>query len=282
MKKIFFMIFCLTLLSTQSVVSQNLIWTSPSYTNGSVYSGWFVLKNNPLELRFYTFDYSSRELKIMDDPLSSTPLLDLTLGTYESFSSDLSYDYSGDGLNDLIIYISYPPPDARYGLRYIDVSNGQTLFTFDDASYTYGFETGLPPDLDGDGHTDIAIYRSDINNTEYEYLVYSTDGIPVSISPSEKDNLMKEFKLNQNYPNPFNPSTTIQYSVSSHGKISINIYDVSGQLVKEINDEHNQPGNYYVVWNGENNIGQRVSSGVYFYQLTAGKYVQAKKMILLK
>ncbi len=109
MKRIFILIFCLSCLSIQFVFSQNLIWTSPSYTNGSVYSGWFILKNNPLEFKFYTYDYSSRDLKIMDGPLSSTPILDITLNNYESFSNEISYDYSGDGLNDLIISISNLP-----------------------------------------------------------------------------------------------------------------------------------------------------------------------------
>ena len=64
--------------------------------------------------------------------------------------------------------------------------------------------------------------------------------------------------------------------------IAIKIYDVSGQLVKEINKEHNQAGEYEVNWDGKNNFGQQVSSGTYFYQLRVGNYSEAKKMILLK
>ncbi|MCW8961014.1 MAG: T9SS type A sorting domain-containing protein, partial [Ignavibacteriaceae bacterium] len=89
-------------------------------------------------------------------------------------------------------------------------------------------------------------------------------------------------QLSQNYPNPFNPSTTIRYSLTSPEKVSIKIYDVSGQLVKEINIEHSQSGEYEVVWDGTNNFNQKVSSGAYFYQISAGEYIEAKKMILLK
>jgi flagellar hook assembly protein FlgD len=91
-----------------------------------------------------------------------------------------------------------------------------------------------------------------------------------------------EFTLQQNYPNPFNPSTTIRYSTTTPGNISIIIYDITGELIKEITREHNQAGEYEIIWNGKNNFGERVSSGAYFYQIVAGDYVEAKKMILLK
>lgn len=281
MKKIIFLVCCLTFLSTNSILSQTLLWTSPLLTNGTVYSDWFVLQNNPLELRFYTLDDISNELKIMDGALSSTPLLETTLEPSESFSNDLSFDYSGDGLNDLIIFRGYSSPTFRYGLRLIDVSNGQTLFTFDDDTYSYYYEYGLPADINEDGKTEIVIRRSDLNYTEYQYLIYTTNGIPSSLN-SQLQNSPESFQMNQNFPNPFNPTTTIRYSIPSQEKIIVRIYDVSGQLVKEITKEHNQAGEYEVSWDGTNNFGENVSSGAYFYQLIVGDYKDAKKMVLLK
>jgi flagellar hook assembly protein FlgD len=70
--------------------------------------------------------------------------------------------------------------------------------------------------------------------------------------------------------------------LSGPENISIKIFDVSGQLVKEINKEHNQAGEYEVIWDGSNNNREKISSGTYFYQIQAGHFVQAKKMILLK
>ena len=136
MKKIINLIFCLVLLASHSILSQTLIWTSPLYAASGFYSDWFILQNNPLEIRFYTFDDISNELKIMDGPLSNTPLLETTLESSERFEGTSSFDYSGDGLNDIIIVRSYA---TRYGYRVIDVSNGQTLFTFDDDTYSYYF-----------------------------------------------------------------------------------------------------------------------------------------------
>ena len=91
-----------------------------------------------------------------------------------------------------------------------------------------------------------------------------------------------EYILQQNYPNPFNPSTTIRYSITTPENVSIKIYDIAGKLVNEITREHNQAGEYELIWNGKNNFGERVSSGTYFYQIVAGDYVEAKKMILIK
>lgn len=283
MKKIIKLIYCIVFLVIQSLHSQTLFWTSPSFTNNEVRSGWFLLNNNPLEYRFYTFNILTSNLKIMDGPLSNTPLLDITLESMASewFSNSPTYDYSGDGLNDIIIIRSYPPPNQRYGIRFIDVSNGQTLFTFDDNIYSYSYEHELPADVNGDGHTEIVIYRTDINFTDYTYLVYTTDGIPTSIS-NELNKLPDVLELNQNFPNPFNPSTTIRYSISSPEKILIKIYDISGQLIKEINEERNQPGEFEVIWDGTNIHKEKVSSGAYFYQVIAGNYSEAKKMILLK
>jgi len=98
----------------------------------------------------------------------------------------------------------------------------------------------------------------------------------------QSQDIPDEFNLQQNYPNPFNPSTTIRYSITTPENVSIKIYDIAGKLINEITREHNQAGEYEVIWNGKNNFGERVSSGAYFYQIVAGNYVQAKKMILLK
>ncbi len=115
----------------------------------------------------------------------------------------------------------------------------------------------------------------------YKTYIYST-GVTTSVLGETNTTSPSKYQLKQNFPNPFNPSTTIRYSLSSPQKIYIRIYDVSGQLVKDIIEEHKQAGEYNVKWNGKNNSGQRVSSGVYYYQMTVGNETQAKKMILIK
>ena len=89
--------------------------------------------------------------------------------------------------------------------------------------------------------------------------------------------------LHQNRPNPFNPVTTVSYDVATPGVVSIRIYNVSGQLVRTLLDEFKGVGRYQAVWDGRNDNGATVTTGVYFYRMTAtGFATQTKKMLLLK
>jgi flagellar hook assembly protein FlgD len=89
--------------------------------------------------------------------------------------------------------------------------------------------------------------------------------------------------LSQNYPNPFNPSTTINFTVRERSRVSLNIYNVAGQLVRTLVNEDRAPGTtHQVAWDGRNDAGQSVSSGVYFYKLVTNDMTQTRKMVLLK
>jgi len=91
-----------------------------------------------------------------------------------------------------------------------------------------------------------------------------------------------EYALSQNYPNPFNPTTTIKYSIPKLSFVTIKIYDVLGSEVAALVNEEKPGGTYEVEFNGHSDEGQNLTSGVYFYQLKAGSYVETKKMILLR
>ena len=89
------------------------------------------------------------------------------------------------------------------------------------------------------------------------------------------------FSLEQNYPNPFNPSTVISYQLPENGNVTLKVYDVLGNEVATLVDEYRQSGKYEVEFNSSS-IKHLPSSGIYFYQLKAGNYIETKKMILLK
>ena len=91
-----------------------------------------------------------------------------------------------------------------------------------------------------------------------------------------------EFSLEQNYPNPFNPETTIRYDLAKGSEISLTIYNIAGEKVRTLVDNFQSAGSKSVVWDGRNDRGQIVSSGVYIYQLEAGEFVDIKKMIFMK
>ncbi|MCJ7576992.1 MAG: T9SS type A sorting domain-containing protein, partial [candidate division Zixibacteria bacterium] len=97
------------------------------------------------------------------------------------------------------------------------------------------------------------------------------------------------FALYQNYPNPFNPTTRIPFTV--HGSqfmvrrpipTTLKIYNILGQLVKVLVDEEKVAGAYTTYWDGKDQNGQPVSSGIYFYKLEAGDFTEVKKMVLIK
>jgi hypothetical protein len=85
-----------------------------------------------------------------------------------------------------------------------------------------------------------------------------------------------------NYPNPFNPTTTILYNMQQEGAVNIDIFNIRGQKVKTLVNEHQDAGNHYAVWNGEDDSGSSVGSGIFFYKMRAGKFTSTKKMILMK
>ena len=89
-------------------------------------------------------------------------------------------------------------------------------------------------------------------------------------------------RLEQNFPNPFNPTTTLSYSIKDASNVSLTIYDVAGRQVRQLVNERREPGAYNVVWDGRNDTGTTVPSGVYFYKLVAGSFTDTKKMTMLK
>ncbi|HYW68204.1 MAG TPA: FlgD immunoglobulin-like domain containing protein, partial [bacterium] len=96
------------------------------------------------------------------------------------------------------------------------------------------------------------------------------------------DTIPREFALRQNAPNPFNPVTTIAYSLPEAAHVAIRVYSVAGKLVATLRDGEEQAGSRSVVWDGTNDRGQSVGSGVYFCSMTAGEFTASRTMVLLK
>ena len=94
---------------------------------------------------------------------------------------------------------------------------------------------------------------------------------------NENNNLPVEYSLEQNYPNPFNPATKITYSVAASGFVSLKVYDIVGRETAVLVDEHKPAGTYSLKFDAS-----KLSSGMYFYRLIAGGFIETRKMILLK
>jgi DNA-binding beta-propeller fold protein YncE len=120
-------------------------------------------------------------------------------------------------------------------------------------------------------------------NRKYYYKLQeiATSGLGQEYGPYELVYKLT-FALEQNSPNPFNPITTIRFSVASDSHVQLAIYDVAGRRIRTLIDGNRRADMYKEVWDGTNDAGQQVATGVYFYRLTAGKFVQTRKMLLLK
>jgi len=92
----------------------------------------------------------------------------------------------------------------------------------------------------------------------------------------------KKYSVEQNYPNPFNPTTTIKFSLPEASFVTLKIYNILGQEVKTLVNEQKNAGTFNVQWRGDNDFGNKVSSGAYIYRVIAGSHIFTKKMILLK
>jgi len=100
--------------------------------------------------------------------------------------------------------------------------------------------------------------------------IASLPGIPTS------------YALSQNYPNPFNPTTTINIALPEASNVVLTIYNALGQEVRTLKTDYLHAGNYSVTWDGMDNSGNTISSGLYIYTMTAGNHNFSKKMLMLK
>ncbi|MDY6915202.1 MAG: FlgD immunoglobulin-like domain containing protein [Candidatus Cloacimonadota bacterium] len=89
-------------------------------------------------------------------------------------------------------------------------------------------------------------------------------------------------KLEGNYPNPFNPETTVFFTLTNPEKVEVAVYNLQGKKVKTLANSDYSAGQHQIIWNGTNDNGESVASGIYLYKMKAGKYTSAKKMILMK
>lgn len=115
---------------------------------------------------------------------------------------------------------------------------------------------------------------------------YSSVGIFKTVdnvtAVEENEELEYDFELYQNYPNPFNPETSIRFTIDRKDFVTLTIYDVLGKEVKTLISKELQSGKYDLKWRGDDNFGNKVASGVYFYKLTAGSKQAVKRMLLIK
>jgi len=200
-------------------------------------------------------------------------------GNNEDAAHDIAVDKSGNvyitgyswdstTLDDYATIKYYPNGDIAWITRYNGPANsgdGATALMVDDSSNIYvtgsTFGIGTGPDY-----------------TTIKYI--QTPGeVKDETGNREKPS---EFILSQNYPNPFNLNTKIEFTLPHPGFASLNIYDLLGRKVRTLVSENLSPGYKSVLWDGKDNSGKQVASGIYFYRLQVGDFSGVKKLVLLK
>lgn len=112
--------------------------------------------------------------------------------------------------------------------------------------------------------------------------IYRFNKSPLAGIINNQTGQAESYSLDQNYPNPFNPSTRIGFSVPSRSMVSIGIYDAAGKLVRTLVNTYLQSGKYEIEWNGSDDYGRNLSSGIYYYKMNSEDFSHTKKMVLLK
>jgi len=154
--------------------------------------------------------------------------------------------------------------------------------------------------LDNPGLKEIQLTPITLTNPDHEAMFIYTDengeiqsekpdmiGFASALDVEEGEGaiaptLPTEFALRQNAPNPFNPSTSISYDLPRASNVQLEIYNVLGQKVRTLVSGYQEAGSQSIIWDGADNTGSSVASGVYFYRINAGEFNATKKMMMLK
>ncbi|MCJ7783830.1 MAG: FG-GAP-like repeat-containing protein, partial [Desulfobacterales bacterium] len=187
-------------------------------------------------------------------------------------------DLDGDGDLDLAVESQ---TNTRGPILSILKNNGDGTFQTA-VNYSTGGTVGIcrfPGDLDGHGDLDLAVAVT--GDTVVGIFLNRTSEY-TDVNEGKYNEKVGTFSLDQNYPNPFNQATKIEFTLQHPSLVNLNIYDVLGRKVRTLIFKDLSSGYKSVLWDGKDNSGNDVASGVYFYQLKVKDFSQTKKMVLIK
>jgi hypothetical protein len=151
--------------------------------------------------------------------------------------------------------------------------------------YLYGNEAGLVGYWtfdEGNGSEFSDLTENENNGTTHDsQWIWGAELQPSSI-PNDGIATPEKFRLYTNFPNPFNPTTTISFEIPETVEVSLKIYDITGKLVKTLMNDEIEAGYHSVVWDGTDENGQAMASGLYFYHIESEKFNHTKQCLLLK
>ena len=227
-------------------------------------------------------------LKPSGDTLAAYKIKDVPSSSYRSYGGDVG-DLDNDGKLDFVFGTRGSTPNGV--IHRLEYQGGDIT---DSTNWTLTvIDTNVSPAIQYD-----IIEIANLDSDPEDEVVYS--GIPRGLSAGdppqpiaiveyvttgihdEFQRVPLTFALHQNYPNPFNPETHISFDIPKATNVTLTIYNTLGQKVRTLVNDVRQAGSYTVTWDGTNDYGVQVASGVYIYTLRAGNFTQTRKMTLLR
>lgn len=269
----------------------------PAYDSTSLTEGDITVDQMTAAFNWYIVDYDGS--KGVHNPAMSVALLKDALDRVPASAECLSCDVNSDGklgIADAVKLILMGAEDSTQAC--ID-RNGDYVYDINDVikllSDMWAGSCGGTM-LAGAGGVELIHAQMELSAEQIVYVQSVMQQL--ELTPEQEtafqvalfgdgsgaSSLPKAFSLGQNAPNPFNPSTTIQFAVpeGKAGQVTLKVYDVRGRLIRSLVDGAKESGTYTVFWDGTNENGQKVSSGVYLYRMVAGDFSQTRKMVMLK
>jgi hypothetical protein len=219
--------------------------------DGSALVAWQDSRNS-------NWDIYARKVSISRGPLVATELMNFEAGLFErgikvtwqlsQIDEGAGFEVSRAGGATGTAWTAIAPSISRDGLSFGFVDNAVEA----GAQYRY---------------------RVQVSDERGSRTLFETDAVSTPRLP---------LTLFQNVPNPFNPSTTIRYYLPERCRVKVAVYDVAGRTIASLADRDQPAGHYSLEWNGRDNFGKPVASGIYFCRLQAGKDMRSRKMVLLR
>jgi hypothetical protein len=246
------------------------VWTT---SLGASNGGKIVLLNDLNNNGYVDFALSGPQVFYRLDSHNGNTLWSAPLNSSYVRGVDYLSDVNGDGVRDLAVATQQPGK-----VVVVNGANGNTLFeyVFGTSISQRGDRVAKLSSIDGNASTEFVG-----GNREGRVICFSGGQNTVGVA-LEPGSTPTEFSLSQNFPNPFNPTTTIEVNLPMQGYLTLKVFDVLGREVRSFEYEKASAGVHRIVWDGTNQRGIPVASGVYFYHARVGEKTAVRQMLLLK
>ncbi len=219
----------------------------------------------------------------LNDWISVVRSLNASASIYD-LSGFTGVTFKALGINKVQVFIDMDGiQNFNYFIKTIDLTSTQQTFTLKFSNFNQRF--GSQIQFDASKIKYIGFILDKTLNTGTSAFNFEVRDIAIVNGLTGINNngiLPDKFSLDQNFPNPFNPTTVIRYALPSSEKVTIKIYDIMGKEVRNLVNEEKNAGTYSAQWNGRNNDGVTVSSGIYLYRIHAGNNIETRKMTMVK